>query len=73
MEKEDIERGGGIAREKYYIRLGYLITKVQYKELQEKTNTYPVDVDSKVLELQSCKMTTIKGMMTMHPYFCRMA
>lgn len=51
MEKEDIERGGGIAREKYYIRLGYLITKVQYKELQEKTNTYPVDVDSKVLEL----------------------
>ena len=51
MEKEDRERGGGIAREKYYICLRYLITKVQYKEFQEKTKTYPVDVDSNVLEL----------------------
>lgn len=38
-----------------------------------KTKTYLVDMDSNVLELQSCKMTTIKSLMTTHHYFSRMA
>lgn len=38
-----------------------------------KIKTYLVDMDSNVLELQSCKMTTIKSLMTAHPYFSRMA
>ena len=29
MEEEDMERGGGIVREKYYVCLSCLITKVQ--------------------------------------------
>lgn len=38
-----------------------------------KTKTYLADMDSNVPELRSCKMTTIKSLMTMHPHFSRMA
>ena len=40
---------------------------------KKKTKTYLADMDSNVPELPSCKMTTIKSLMTMHPHFSRMA